>query len=64
MRAGQRQRTQFATRLNPPEAAAYVEAVIEEGNSPALLLALRQVAMAQGGVAALARRAKVTREAA
>jgi probable addiction module antidote protein len=49
---------------NPLEAAAYVEAAIEEGNQPALMLALRQVAMAQGGIAALARRAKVTREAA
>ena len=49
---------------NPAEAAAYVEAVIEEGNQAALMLALRQVAMAQGGVAALARRAKITREAA
>lgn len=49
---------------DPSEAAAYLEAVIEEGNQDALMLALRQVAMAQGGVASLARRAKVTREAA
>lgn len=49
---------------DPAEAAAYVEAIIEERSQPALMLALRQVAMAQGGVAALARRAKVTREAA
>jgi probable addiction module antidote protein len=46
------------------EAAAYLEAAIEEGNHAALMLALRQVAMAQGGIAALARRAKLTREAA
>jgi probable addiction module antidote protein len=46
------------------EAAAYLEAAIEEGNQAALRLALRQVPMAQGGVASLARRAKVTREAA
>jgi probable addiction module antidote protein len=49
---------------DPAEAAAYVDAVIEEGSDAALMLALRQVAMAQGGIAALARRAKVTREAA
>jgi probable addiction module antidote protein len=49
---------------DPAEAAAYIEAVIEEGKHAALMLALRQVAMAQGGIAAVARRAKITREAA
>ena len=48
---------------NPAEAAAYVEAVIEEGDQAAIMLALRQVARAQGGVAVVARRAKLTREA-
>ena len=48
---------------NPAEAAAYVEAVIEEGDQAAIMLALRQVAQAQGGVAVVARRAKLTREA-
>lgn len=48
---------------DPQEAAAYVEAVLEEGDPKALMLALRQVAQAQGGVAEIARRAKLTREA-
>src|SRR5438067_13906740 len=46
------------------EAAGYLEAVIEEGNQAALMLALRQIAKANGGIAAVARRAKLTREAA
>ena len=48
---------------DPEEAAGYLEAVIEEGHDGALMLALRQVAMAHGGIAAVARRAKLTREA-
>ena len=47
----------------PAEAAAYLEAVLEEGDQGALMLALRQVAMARGGVAKIARKAKLTREA-
>lgn len=45
------------------EAAGYLEAVIEEGHEGALMLALRHVAMAHGGIATVARRAKLTREA-
>jgi probable addiction module antidote protein len=48
---------------NPAEAAAHLEAVIEDGDQAALMLALRQVAQAQGGIAEIARRAKLTREA-
>ena len=48
---------------NPAEAAAYLEAAIDEGDQAAIMLALRHVAQAQGGVAAVARRAKLTREA-
>ena len=48
---------------DPAEAAAYLEAVIEEGDQAALMLALRQVALAQGGIATIARKAKLTREA-
>lgn len=48
---------------DPSEAAAYLEAVIDEGDPAALMLALRQVAQAQGGVARIARKAKLTREA-
>jgi probable addiction module antidote protein len=48
---------------DPEEAAAYLEAAIEEGDHAALLLALRQVAKARGGVAELARKSKLAREA-
>ncbi len=48
---------------DPHEAAGYLEAVLEEGHEGALMLALRQVAMAHGGIAAVARRARLTREA-
>jgi len=49
---------------DPAEAAAYLEAAIEQGHQGALMLALRHVAQAQGGIAAVAKRAKLTREAA
>lgn len=45
------------------EAAAYLEAAIEDGDQPALMLALRHVAQAQGGVAEIARKSRLTREA-
>jgi probable addiction module antidote protein len=45
------------------EPAAYLETVLEEGDQAAIMLALRQVAQAQGGVAEIARKAKLTREA-
>ena len=48
---------------DPLEAAAYLEAVIEDGDPDALMLALRQVAQAQGGVSRIARKAKLSREA-
>lgn len=48
---------------NPSEAAAYLEAAIEDGDQAVLMLALRHVAQAQGGVAEVARRARLTREA-
>jgi probable addiction module antidote protein len=48
---------------DPAEAAAYVEAAIADGDQPALMLALRHVAQAQGGIAKLARKSKLTREA-
>ena len=48
---------------DPTEAAAYLEAAIDEGDQAAIMLALRHVAQAQGGVAEVARRAKLTREA-
>jgi probable addiction module antidote protein len=45
------------------EAAAYLEAVFEDGDQAAIMLALRQVAQAQGGLATVARKARLTREA-
>lgn len=44
-------------------AAAYLEAAIEDGDQAVLMLALRHVAQAQGGVAEVARKANLTREA-
>lgn len=48
---------------NPKMAAAYLEAAIEDGDQGALMLALRHVAQAQGGVAEMARRSHLSREA-
>ena len=47
----------------PRAAAAYLEAAIEDGDQGALMLALRHVAKAQGGVAEMARRSNLSREA-
>ena len=49
---------------DPAEAAAYLEAVIDQGDQGAIMVALRHVAQAQGGIAQIARKAKLTREAA
>jgi probable addiction module antidote protein len=49
---------------DPEQAAAYIEAALEEGDQGVLMLALRQVAKARaGGVAELARKSGLTREA-
>lgn len=48
---------------DPAEAAAYLEAIFEGGDQVAIMLALRQVARAQGGLASIARKAHLTREA-
>ena len=48
---------------NPKFAAAYLEAAIEENDQSALMIALRRVALASGGVAELAKRSSLTREA-
>jgi probable addiction module antidote protein len=48
---------------NASEAAAYLESAMDDGDQGVLMLALRQVARAQGGVAAIARRSQLTREA-
>ena len=47
---------------DPRNAVAYVEAVLDEGDSKGLMQALRNVAEAQGGIAAVAERAGLSRE--
>ena len=44
-------------------AAAYLEAVIEDGDQGRLKLALRHIAQSLGGVATIARKSNLTREA-
>jgi probable addiction module antidote protein len=48
---------------DPRNAAEYLDAAIEDGDQSALMLALRHVAQAQGGVAKLAGKSKLSREA-
>ena len=47
---------------DPENAAGYLNAIIEEGDKDALLLALRNIAEAEGGMAAVAEKAHVKRE--
>lgn len=47
---------------DPGEAEAYLNAALEENDQELFLLALRNVAEAQGGVAQLAEKAKLNRE--
>ena len=47
---------------DPCEAAAYLNAAIEEGDRATFLLALRNVAEACGGMAALAEKTQLSRE--
>lgn len=47
---------------DPCEAAAYLNAAIEEGDRALFLLALRNVAEANGGMSALAEKAQLSRE--
>lgn len=47
---------------DPCEAAAYINVAIEEGDRALFLLALRNVAEANGGMAAVAEKAKLSRE--
>ncbi len=47
---------------SPKEAAAYLNAAIEEGDRELLLLALRNIANAQGGISAVAKKAHLNRE--
>ena len=47
---------------DPREAAAYLNAAMEEGDRELFLLALRNVAEAHGGMTALSRKSKLNRE--
>jgi len=47
---------------DPVEACAYLQAALEDGESKIFLLALRNVAVALGGVGALSKKAKLNRE--
>jgi len=47
---------------DPTEAAAYLNAALEEGDRETFLLALRNVAEANGGMAAVADKAHLNRE--
>ena len=51
-----------ALRDDPREAVEYLNVALEEGDPEAFLLALRNVAEAQGGVAKLAEAANLNRE--
>ena len=48
---------------DPENAAAYIEAVLEEGDPAGLLQALRNVAESRGGVSRIARETGLSREA-
>jgi probable addiction module antidote protein len=47
---------------DPENAAAYLEAVLEEGDPAGLMQALRNVAEARGGIARIAEKAGLSRE--
>ncbi len=47
---------------SPEEVAAYIEAVLEEDDPALLLLALRNVAESQGGIAMMAKQSGLSRE--
>lgn len=47
---------------DPREAAEYLNAAIEDGNKEVFLLAMRNVALARGGVSAVAKKARMNRE--
>lgn len=64
MKAVKSYRSQLIEALqDPDEAARYLNAALEDGDQKVFLLALRDVAEAQGGMVRLARLAKRNREA-
>ncbi len=52
----------LASLKDPHEAAAYLNAAIEDGNRAVFLLALRNVAAAHGGMTTIAEKAGLSRE--
>ncbi len=56
------QKDLIETLKDPCEAAEYLSAAIEEGDRAVFLLALRNVAEAHGGMAAIAQKANLNRE--
>jgi probable addiction module antidote protein len=56
------QKDLIASLRDPSEAAAYLNAAIEDGDRSVFLLAIRNVAEAHGGMAALAGKAGLNRE--
>jgi len=62
MKATSYQKDLIESLKDPCEAAAYLNAAIEEGHHPVFLLALRNVAEANGGMTALAAKTRLSRE--
>lgn len=56
------QKDLIASLTDPCEAAAYLNAAIEDGDRAVFLLAIRNVAKAYGGMSALAEKAGLNRE--
>ncbi|MDD2499545.1 MAG: putative addiction module antidote protein [Geobacter sp.] len=56
------QRDLIETLKDPSEAAAYLNAALEEGDKETFLLALRNIAEANGGMKAVAEKAHLNRE--
>jgi probable addiction module antidote protein len=62
MKATEYQKDLIESLKDPFEAAAYLNAAIEEGDRAVFLLALRNVAEACGGMSALAHKTSLSRE--
>ena len=60
--ASHRQKVTERLRAHPKLAAAYVQAAIDAGDQAALLLALRTVAEARGGMSVIAEKSGLKRE--
>jgi probable addiction module antidote protein len=56
------QKDLIAALKDPKEAAAYLNAALEEGDKDAFLLALRNIAEANGGMKVVAEKAHLNRE--